>query len=440
MIDLRLGNNLEVLKEYPDNYFDSVITDPPYGLKFMAKKWDYDLPSVALWQEVLRVSKPGATLLSFGGTRTFHRLACTIEDAGWEIFDCVIYMFGQGFPKSHNISKAIDREKGMEREITDRKKNSYGREKGGGKGWAESMITTKQKEHYYDITTPNSELAKQFDGWGTALKPAYEPVIVARKPNDGTFAENAEKWGVSGLWIDGARIPTLDDLGRPTGNNQTCFQGLKNIGHSDSPKGLGRWPANIILDEEAGKMLDKQAYQNGDRASDGDSFGTQGTHKNSCFSGFKDIYLGKQEGYGKENCGPSRFFYTAKASKSEREEGLEDFNQGNWNDGRKAEKDFPSLRRETKRSNVHPTIKPIKLMEYLCKLTKTPTGGHVLDPFMGSGTTGIACLKTGRDFTGIEISEEYFKIAKARIDHWNPDTEEETKTETKQKFKQGELF
>jgi len=141
VIDLRLGDNLEVLKSVPDNTFDSVITDPPYGLRFMAKKWDYQLPSVALWQEVLRVTKPGGTMLAFGGSRTFHRLAGTIEDAGWELFDTIMWVYGSGFPKSHNISKAIDKEKGLEREVIDHKKNSYGREKGGGKGWDEAMIS-----------------------------------------------------------------------------------------------------------------------------------------------------------------------------------------------------------------------------------------------------------------------------------------------------------
>lgn len=235
MIDLKLGNNLEVLRSYPDNFFDSVITDPPYALTgsknskkgFMGQSWDGSLPSVNLWEEVLRVSKPGATLLTFGGTRTFHRLACTIEDAGWELFDTIMWVFGQGFPKSHNISKAIDREKGLEREVIDSFQR-IGRSAG---------ILGKETEITREITKPASDLAKQFDGWGSALKPAYEPVIVARKPNDGNFAENAEKWGVSGLWIDGARIPTLDNLGRPqsklSGDNE-FLKGLKDNGFNDS--------------------------------------------------------------------------------------------------------------------------------------------------------------------------------------------------------------
>lgn len=359
------GDCLEKLKEIEDNSIDSVVTDPPYGLAFMGKKWDYDVPSIEIWKEVLRVLKPGGHLLSFGGTRTYHRMAVNIEDAGFEIRDQVQWIYGSGFPKSLDVSKAIDKAAGAERKIVgskdvgpDIRGNNFKNDSG------KRMIS--------NITEPKTEAAKQWQGWGTALKPANEPICLARKPLEKglTVAENVLKWGVGALNIDGSRIETDEKLGRPQAQKQNSEinLGLKNNGFNNSSDRLGgRWPANLLLDEEAAALLDE----------------------------------------------PSRFFYVAKASGSERNAGLEGL-------PKKQNEDWPQnldgndKRGAQPRENFHPTVKPLKLMEYLIKLI-TPQGGTVLDPFMGSGTTGIAARDLGHEFIGIERDAEYFKIAKARI-------------------------
>ena len=339
-VDLRLGDCLDVLAAMEPDSVDTCITDPPYGLEFMGKDWDHGIPGVRFWQAVLRVLKPGAMLLAFGGTRTHHRLMCAIEDAGFEIRDVMMWVYGSGFPKSHSLGKA-----------------------------------TKVSE---------------WDGWGTALKPAYEPIIVAMKPRDGTFAENALTWGVAGLWIDGARVPTngenLNGGAYSPGGRSNAMPGDTRKGASlgmfepgtrtkrEYQQPLGRWPANLILDEAAGAMLDEMS-------------------------------------------GASRFFYCPKASRAERNAGLEGMEAVKVNDGRQTPIDNAYQRGETLRNNSHPCVKPVALLEYLCRLTKTPTGGTVLDPFMGSGSTGIACVNEGRDFIGIELDADYFEIAQRRIEH-----------------------
>jgi DNA modification methylase len=302
------GNCLNELKQLPDDFVDSIVTDPPYGLKFMGKKWDYEVPSVELWREALRVLKPGGHLLSFGGTRTYHRMVVNIEDAGFEIRDCIQWLYGSGFPKSHNLEGA-------------------------------------------------------HEGWGTALKPANEPIVLARKPLEAklTIAVNVLKYGTGALNIDASRIcfnngDTTSSAksaglgaGRETANLKAPAFGAKLGGVVAPPHSQGRWPANILLDEEAAQALDIQADMNA-----------------------------------------SRFFYVAKASKSERNKGLE------------------------AGQNVHPTVKPIKLMQYLVKLV-TPPNGIVLDPFMGSGTTGVACVRLGLQFIGCEMDQDYIEIAEKRI-------------------------
>jgi len=312
---------------------DTIITDPPYGLSFMGKKWDYDVPSVHFWRVALAACKPGATALVFAGSRTSHRMACNMEDAGWILKDTILWIYGSGFPKATDIKKQIDKS-------------------GDGTEW---------------------------NGWKShGLKPAYEPIIVAMKPNDGTYANNALKHGVSGLNIDGGRIGTEDKLQSGTGAfGKSGIYGSAN-GKKSEQSPQGRFPANIILDEEAGEMLDEQ-------------------------SGIK----------------ASRFFYTSKASKKERNEGCSDLEVKQTKGGggtNNTEDDVCGKYGSIKAAghNHHPTVKPLALMEYLVKLTATPTGGVVLDPFMGSGTTGIACKNQGRDFIGIELDREYFEIAKAR--------------------------
>lgn len=337
------GDNLEVLKTFPENDVDSVITDPPYGLKFMGKKWDYSVPSVELWREVLRVLKPGGHLLSFGGTRTYHRMVVNIEDAGFEIRDQMQWLYGSGFPKSFDISKAIDKAAGAEREILGFNGNQRPNRVG------KAQETFGKQTIGGQITEPSTDLAKQWDGWGTALKPANEPIVLARKPLEKglTVAENVTKWGCGAINIDECRVGA-DSTRRPLGRKMDVYGGrsekmlsLDRIGGSD----CGRWPANLILDEEAAEMLGE----------------------------------------------PSRFFYVAKASKAERG-----------------------------KDNNHPTVKPIKLMEYLIKLI-TPPGGTVLDPFMGSGSTGVAAKNLNFKFKGIELNKDYYAISVARIEN-NPVT------------------
>jgi DNA modification methylase len=365
------GDCLEVMATLPADSVDTIITDPPYGLSFMGKEWDHGIPGEPFWRAALRVAKPGAILMAFGGTRTYHRLTCAIEDAGWEIRDCISWIYGSGFPKSHDIGKAIDKAVGAEREVL--AKGKAGKTAlGQSSGW-----NVTYNPHEYNITAPATPLARQWHGWGTALKPAYEPIIVAQKPLDGTYAQNAEKWGVAGLWIDGGRISTSDDLSGGTYGG--TFSGSRNedgslckaIGSGDK----GRWPANLILDDESAAAIGE----------------------------------------------PSRFFYTAKASRAEREFGLDELPMSiRKNPMRSAngtgEKNFVGGFPDVKARNTHPTVKPLAVMRYLCRLTKTPTGGVVLDPFAGSGTTLMAALLEGRDAIGIELEQEYFEIMRRRVE------------------------
>lgn len=401
---LMCGDCREVMAAMPADSVDTIITDPPYGLSFMGKDWDQSVPGPDYWRAALRVAKPGALLLAFGGTRTFHRLTCAIEDAGWEVRDCLSWLYGSGFPKSLDIAKAIDRKRddradvlrvtafvraardaaGVTNATID---DAFGTHGMAGhwtstatqpavptwEQWAKlreilamgdrmdaevwrlngrkgtpghertDRVTTAAGEsgsmsggrvNVLDAGAPATEAAKTWHGWGTALKPAWEPIILAMKPLDGTFAENAQRHGVAGLAIDAGRIGT-DSTRRDTGGAAVWGQAGRIVGGSD----CGRWPANVLLDEVAAA--------------------------------------------GEEW---SRFFYCAKASRSERGEG-----------------------------NDHPTVKPLALMRYLCRLTKTPTGGVVLDPFAGSGSTGVAAVLEGRPFVGIELDPHNAQIAVGRL-------------------------
>ena len=386
---------------------DTIITDPPYALEFMGRGWDKVLPSVEVWCECLRVAKPGATLLSFGGTRTFHRLACNIEDAGWVIRDCLMWLYGSGFPKSHNIGFAVAKLRNEElKEVGDNpnhRKSDGLYELGfqGGKG--DGKIREAQNE---------------FSGWGTALKPAFEPVIVAMKACEGTFAENALKWGVSGLWIDGGRIGVEERNYKGSGVSQQRYTdsraGLTDGRGRDMEFNVqGRFPSNVILDEEAARLLDQQSgeLKSGFMSSGTPRLMSDNPNKNTYGEWKSDTV--RTDTFG-DSGGASRFFYVAKASRSERNKGCEDktIPEYRWNKGGVCQQIKGT------KGNCHPTVKPLKLMEYLCRLTKTPTGGVVLDPFMGSGTTGIAAYNTQRDFIGFELEEEYVKIAEARIKHY----------------------
>lgn len=400
------GDCLEVMRGWPDNFIDTIITDPPYGLSFMGKEWDHGVPGIPFWAEMLRVCKPGAMLLSFGGTRTFHRMTVAIEDAGWEIRDCITWLYGSGFPKSLDISKAIDKSKGIERKVLGLTENARPNRVG-----KETKLSGPQTIGG-EITEPETELAMQWDGWGTALKPAWEPIIVAMKPLDGTFAQNAEKWGLAGLNVDGGRIKGSKPLRENTDGNEGSF-GMGSriaVGNSDQ----GRWPANLILDEEAAAMLDGQVGNLHPSANKLDS--GNGSDKSYEASSYEISYAGRaNRDYGNVGGGPSRFFYVAKADRTERNEGCDALQKqpsGVKNSsGRNLNGDYE----ERLSGNSHPTVKPLSLMKYLCNLTKTPTGGIVLDPFAGSGTTIWAAECHNRPWIGIEQNAEYIKIAEARI-------------------------
>ena len=433
------------MRSMAESSIDTIITDPPYGLSFMGKKWDYDVPSVETWKACLRVLKPGGTALIFAGSRTQHRMAVNVEDAGFILKDCIMWLYGSGFPKATDISKQLD--KGHKREVVGVKKSPDGRDysienavnKGefGGENAFKKSGMNKDKLILTASTTPEAIL---WNGWKShGLKPAYEPILVCMKPNEGTYANNALVYGVSGLNIDGGRIEAEPELAKNWDRKAPC--GFRDGGHTLYGKGElkdnieqykpeGRFPANVILDEEAGVMLDEQS-----------STSTTGNRKNKNRIQQEAVSTpftrGQQAPEYTDKGGASRFFYCAKASKKERNAGCENINNqkftaGNYsqspvckacdktlngtNDHSKCSDEVYYREMESKNtSNHHPTVKPLALMEYLCTLTKTPTGGIVLDPFMGSGTTGIACRNTGRDFVGIEKESEYCEIAKARI-------------------------
>ena len=406
---------LEGMKLLDDNSVDSIVTDPPYEWGFMDEKWDSTgiAYNVELWKECLRVLKPGGHLLAFGGTRTYHRMTCAIEDAGFEIRDQMQWIYGSGFPKSHNISKAIDKRLGgtpkQGRFLYKNGKTAGGERIGQLAGGA---------KHYETI--PDTEQARQWDGWGTCLKPANEPIVVARKPlSEKTVADNVLKWGTGGINIDDCRIeydmtdtnPATNPLYRKE-NGYKIMCGNDNDGSSFRIKpepmemnvnNRGRFPANVILDEEAGRMLDEQS---GITKSGGTT--TKGAKNN--WGNPRTPLNNIPPSVG----GASRFFYCAKASKKERNMGLEDVEPTTVDDGRNKPIDNPFLRGKTPRQNTHPTVKPIKLMEYLITLI-TPPNGIVLDPFMGSGTTAIACKQLGFDYIGFELDKEYYTKAKERL-------------------------
>ena len=348
-IDLHHGDCLEILRTIPVASVDAVVTDPPYGLSFMGKKWDYDVPSEDIWRECLRVLKPGGHLLAFAGTRTQHRMAVRIEDAGFEIRDMIAWVYGSGFPKSLDVSKALDKAAGAERKVVGQKvRGDVEKAKANGSTYAAAEANKNNKAIFgygvENITTPATHAAQQWQGWGTALKPALEPITVARKPLIGTVSENALSHGTGAINIDGCRVG--DGADRTSGgmSGVAASSVLEDGFHSERmerPTG-GRWPANLIHDggEEPTDLL-------GDAA---------------------------------------RFFYCAKANKADRGDG-----------------------------NKHPTVKPVELMRYLCRLV-TPPKGIVLDPFMGSGSTGKAAVLEGFKFIGIEREAEYMDIAKARIE------------------------
>jgi len=422
------GDCIEQMKLLEENSVDAIVTDPPYGLAFMGKKWDnmdskqfQDFTNQwarACWD----VLKPGGFLLAFGGTRTYHRLVCGIEDAGFEIRDTIMWLYGSGFPKSLNIGKQIDKIEGNEREVIGRKiKRVDGtlRNTEPNGAYMKENIKTKQTDGYVDIEKPGSIDSEKWEGWGTALKPACEPIVVARKPlSEKNVALNVLKWGTGGINIDDCRIgsdmiPCSNDIRSLQKWKEQDGRKHKELINPEPTYNQGRFPANIILDEEAGKMLDEQS-------------GVSKSQRSLMKGGKKDtIAYGD---YGKieterghnDKGGASRFFYCAKASKSERNFGCEDMidkeriDYGGFHSEKGLIKNNRNPENRLSNKNNHPTVKPIALMEYLIKLV-SKEGAVVLDPFLGSGTTLLACYKLNRNGIGIEKEEEYIKICKARI-------------------------
>jgi DNA modification methylase len=537
MPTLLLGNCLEKLAEMPDCSIDAIVTDPPYGLSFMGKKWDYDVPGEDIWRECLRVLKPGGHLLAFAGTRTQHRMAVRIEDAGFEIRDMIAWVYGSGFPKSLDVSKAIDKASGAERKIISETKTNSG-------GMAH--ISKTNAEHGFrpaaynghslddsaknciQITAPATPEAQQWDGWGTALKPALEPITVARKPFKGTVAANVLAHGTGGINVDGCRVGT--EPGGWGGGGSALYEGGLSRDGGEARPVAGRWPANLIhdgSDEVVGLFPQTTGGSSGPRVA------TRERNKGWCNSSPGDG-VAAIDNYG-DSGSAARFFYCAKTSKRERNAGLDmlqcisiqirdqwgsevhkvrlqvDMAQSRprvtggsdttadteWSTvlfGNSTTGPFPmgckcitrmatssttlletlnySARLSTSENiadvncamesstshvanvesasrwklsftsereaclpgvglvasqtqwtisdegerpgNFHPTCKPIALMRYLCRLV-TPPSGTVLDPFMGSGSTGIAAGAESFNFVGIELDPDYFAIAEQRI-------------------------
>lgn len=380
--ELHLGDCLETLRGMPDNSVDSIVTDPPYGLSFMGKRWDYDVPSVDIWAECLRVLKPGGHLLAFAGTRTQHRMAVRIEDAGFEIRDMIAWVYSSGFPKSHCVSKMIDKMHGQDREklyvtsITGQRKEGRQEIYNNGKG-IDTLVNY--------ATAPATDAARQWQGWGTALKPALEPITVARKPLTGTVAANVLEYGTGALNIDGCRVAADDGyienaVTQGVNTARTSFEPRREK-RTFAPSQAGRWPANLIHDGSE-EVLDGFPHSKSGAVSENHKRNTDGGNGNTHgkMAGAVGPFRDASEGSA------ARFFYCAKASRADRGP-----------------------------DNIHPTVKPTDLMRYLCRLV-TPPGGTVLDPFMGSGSTGKAAMLEGFRFIGCELSPEYLEIARARIE------------------------
>jgi DNA modification methylase len=524
------GNSLDLLPTLADNSIDAIVTDPPYGLGnpdpdyiikaiqqwasgdrshipegkgFMGKSWDSFVPPPAIWDECLRVLKPGGHLLAFAGTRTYDLMGISIRMAGFEIRDSIGWVYGSGFPKSLDVSKAIDKNNGKitklsdftiwmrttgttVRQVTEALRAANLISENGTMAshyfatsessqpaiptaamwrvirpmiaqvpdWADEMVARieaerevigskmtgiankDEKERHtigaskaieVDITAPSTPEAKQWQGWGTALKPALEPIVVARKPlGEKTVAANVLTHGTGGLNIDASRIGTTDSLYRASSvalpENQEmnevwrekCKQDpnwvdeankktQEKSAHADK---LGRWPANLILDEYTAELLDEQSGQSG-----------TSTTKTGQYESRSEFGGGQINIRHPDSGGASRFFYVAKASKRDRNEGLEDFPDAPiYPQNNSLERKAINSTASSKTKNHHPTVKPTALMRYLVKLI-TPPGGTVLDPFTGSGSTGKAAILEGFDFIGIELTEDYWQIIEGRLKH-----------------------
>jgi len=481
------GDCLEEMRKMADNSIDFIVTDSPYGISFMSKAWDQQIPPIEYWQEMLRICKPGSMMACAGLPRMYHRLACVVEDAGWLVRDCIMHFFGSGFPKSLNIGKAIDKDNGKKRNAKNfckyfddlcRKVSISNKEIDDYLGLSSNAFhfrawNTKEprfprKELYYKlkiwlnisdefdemieeaereiigkeirknspngivscgreselferkITLPKLELSKTFNGYGTALKPAYEPWLICMKPLDGTFAQNAEKWGVAGINIDESRIEgNWKDIPPNKGGRSSGIMGNKTDHLGGKCHQMGRWPSNLILSESAAEQLDKMTgvLKSGDlkpykRSTDGGYHGNfpDNTESRPSSSGgasrfFKVIEQDEQ----------SRFFYCPKSSTAERNKGLEGMPLKEVHRFGSGIGEGIDNKSQCKEKNIHPTVKPIALMKYILKLLAPPGNPICLDPFAGSGSTLLASKELGINCIGIEKELEYFEIAQQRI-------------------------
>lgn len=449
-IQLHHGDCLGVLPTLPDGSVDSIVTDPPYELGFMGKKWDNSgiAYNITLWQECLRVLKPGGHLLAFGGTRTYHRMAVAIEDAGFEIRDSLHWIYGSGFPKSLNLSKTLDKMAGApvkigkafkvageygERDLRDPEKQGLDRDE------MRHEAVTKQ--------------AKQWGGWGTALKPAHEPIVVARKPLVGIVAGNVLQYGTGALNIDGARVGRADNDVSHAGQRTATFGTQDTISGGDGSGGweqntAGRWPANIILTHNHdctdtctdGCPVQELDWQSGKVGAAGPATGSTKTNKYKSTS-MNGHFLGTDEPprYYADNGGASRFFtitewdapfrYVAKPGKKERNAGLDALPEKPAGVKNSSGRGFSETdpHKKIKAQNHHPTVKPLALMRWLVRLV-TPPNGTVLEPFAGSGTTLVACHLENFNAIGIEMTDEYLPIIKGRLEWARQQTENQQAT------------
>lgn len=459
-ITLYHGKMQDVLSTIPENSIDSIVCDPPYELGFMGRKWDSSGVAfqVDTWEQCLRVLKPGGYLLAFGGTRTYHRMTCAIEDAGFEIRDCLMWLYGSGFPKSMNIGKAVesleiygatDTRHKRQVEQSCEGETIFVRQTNNGAMGEIKEVTRKEY-------IPSTDLAKKWTGWGTCLKPAYEPIIMARKPMSLTVAQNCLLYGVGGINIDECRVgseeikggtmPDLHDVGvrqKALGNgHKMSFGQIENAERLEYESHIGRFPANVITDgsEEvaSGMPITKSMYnENGEHETN--------IHRENADVlkyGYNERY---ETGFNDEGSA-LRYFYTAKASKKDRDDGLNMFESMQTTDGC-IRANSETVRKfganSALRKNIHPTVKPVELMQYLVRLV-SPKGATILDCFMGSGSTGKAVMFENREreahykFIGVEMTEEYLPIAQARIIYGRDKYEYEFNKEIEDIHKAGE--
>lgn len=469
-----LGNNLDILKTFPDNSIDSVVTDPPYGLGkepnvvevmkdwiekgyhdikgkgFMGKEWDAFVPQPILWKEVFRVLKPGGHLLSFAGTRTYDWVVMGLRFAGFEIRDMLGWLYSSGFPKSYDVSKGIDSYllNGKSNSKTLRKTEQDGDGKSYKLKGRNNGIMGEPREYDRKEFKPSSPEAIRWQGWGTALKPAIEPIVMARKPLQGTVAQNVLEYGVGGLNIDGCRVDFVseeDRIGTAVGfkqdrceNNPSHKWGMKDNNEFKPSDKNGRFPANVIHDgsDEVVSGFPESKGASSQNFNEFNMYGGNSLEKsNTTRSGYKEFY--DDEGSA------SRFFYTAKASKKDRDEGLIEFEKGKVGHGNLGNSNGFE-RFDTYGRNIHPTVKPTDLMQYLIRLV-APKGATILDPFMGSGSTGKAAMIENNErnadytFIGIDLEQEYCDIAKARIEYGINYRENLATLEEQEKTVEGQL-